>query len=415
MKIFGADLPREGTAAAPAENTLVLLDDSGSIHTARHPSSIPELAAAIGELADGAPFLVAVNLPIVVPTKASRARPVENLIRRRFGHRLRPGGRAALSSEPGGVAGEALLAGLAAAGHPCLPYPDRDRRSSSVAEIHSALTLKALLWEASAISRSSAVEQRERLFRAFAAPAYRASDSPKRSSWADRAVALDLVLRALATSRGYDLGPAREALLRADSEQEVERAGALLDASLLAGTALRYLDAPEDSLFIGDREEGYVIMPADGFVRRLALRDARPRRGQLFPRASLRERLGSDAVLRPADLLSVEGRGQRLEASFENEPVYEFDNLDEMLWWKHCRHLVGPTLPTEGLRELLVVLGKGEINDAQRRSPLRLSRSRHQTLSFRFDPPEQWRTNLPTRDGKTYPFRVLRAIYDTEE
>ena len=61
------------------------------------------------------PFLLGANIPVVVPAKPARARPVENLIRRRFRHRLPPGGRAVLSAEPLGVAGEALIAGLALA------------------------------------------------------------------------------------------------------------------------------------------------------------------------------------------------------------------------------------------------------------------------------------------------------------
>ena len=43
---------------------------------------------------------------------------------------------------------------------------------------------------------------------------------------------------------------------------------------------------------------------------------------------------------------------------------------------------------------------------------LRLVRSRHKTLSFRFEPPAAWRPRIPPRDGKTYPFRVLRATFD---
>ena len=46
-------------------------------------------------------------------------------------------------------------------------------------------------------------------------------------------------------------------------------------------------------------------------------------------------------------------------------------------------------------------------------APLKLQRSRHETLSFRFEPPAAWREHVPTRDGKTYPFRVVRAVYET--
>jgi len=410
LKIFGVDLGRERAAAEPGENTLVQLDDTSRVVAVRRPSTLPAVVEAVRELAAGEPFLLGVNTPVVVRARPGRARAVENLVRRRFGHRLR-GGRAA-GTDRASVTGESLLAGLAAAGHPCLPYPDRDRRTSGLAEIHPDLALKSLMWEGSALSRASGNDRRDELFRSLAPPIYRAAESPKRSTWADRVTALDLAMRALGNFEGYDFHAARDALIRARSEAEAEAAGSLFDATLVAASARRYLESPEACLFLGDRESGYVILPADAFIRRLALRDARPSRGELFPRGSLRERLGDDAELRSTELLTMEGQPQRLEASFRSEPFYEFDNLDEMLWWKHCRHLDGPVLPTEGLQELTVVLG-GKEQGAERGAALRLARSRHRTLSFRFDPPDQWRARLPTRDGKTYPFRVLRAVYET--
>jgi hypothetical protein len=326
---------------------------------------------------------------------------------------MAPGGRAALSGEPLGVAGEALIAGLATAGLPCLPYPDRDQRSSGLAEIYPGLTLKALLWESSTLVDLGDPVRSEELFRAFAPPPYRVAKLPARSGWGEQAVALELVLRALNRVDGYDLEPTWEALSRAGTAQEVERAAAMFDAGLIAGTVRRYLGSPENSLFLGDRENGYIILPADGFIRRLALTDAKPQAGELFPLGSLRARLSGAAKLRSLDLLSVPGRPQRLEAEFKDRPRYEFDNLDEMMWWKHCRHVTGPPLPTEGLIELLVELRKPGTEEIASSSPLRLARSRHRTLSFRFDPPDVWRNHVPTRDGRTYPFTVLRAVYET--
>jgi hypothetical protein len=223
---------------------------------------------------------------------------------------------------------------------------------------------------------------------------------------------MDVILRALGRDDTFDLEPAREALLRAESDLGLQRAAGILDALLIAGTARRYLESPETCLFLGDREHGYVILPADGLVRRLAQSGTAVAGDRLFPRASLRERLGAYAQLRSVGLLPVPGRPQRTEAVFKNPPHYEFDNLDEMLWWKHCRHLTGPTLPTEGLQELLVLLGP-DSPDGGDPAPLKLLRSRHQTLSFRFDPPPAWRERIATRDGKVYPFRVLRAVYET--
>jgi predicted RNase H-like nuclease len=413
VRILGADLTRHAPANWPAEHTLVMLDAEGGFVRAERVGTLPELAATAGELAGGETFLLGVNLPVVVPAKATRARTVENLVRRRFGQKLPPGGRSALASEPLGVAGEALIAGLATAGLPCLPYPDRDRRRNGLAESHAALSLKALLWESSALVDPADHARNEELFRTFSPPPYRAAGFSARSGWGEQAMSVDLLLRALEPVEGFDFAPAREALARAGTALEVERAAALLDAVLIAGTARRYLESPENSLFLGDRESGYIILPADGFIRRLALADTRPQARALFPRASLRARLSAAAKLRSLDLLSVPGRPHRLEATFENRPRYEFDNLDEMMWWKHCRHVAGPKLPTEGLVELLVQLGSAEAGAGATGRPLRLARSRHRTLSFRFDPPDLWRSHVPTRDGRTYPFSVVRAVYET--
>jgi hypothetical protein len=63
--------------------------------------------------------------------------------------------------------------------------------------------------------------------------------------------------------------------------------------------------------------------------------------------------------------------------------------------------------------ELLVQLESMEGGTTDPASQLRLARSRHRTLSFRFDPPDLWRNHVPTRDGRTYPFAVIRAVYET--
>ncbi|ANM29991.1 hypothetical protein ABI59_11035 [Acidobacteria bacterium Mor1] len=425
MRVLGADLQRGDAAGQLDVSTLVMLDDEGRCVSIRHPQNLLEVAAFVGELSTDEPFLLGVNLPVVMPAKAARNRPVENLIKRRLGHKLPAGGRGALGVT--GIGGEALIAGLSAAGHPCLPYPDRDRRQSGIAEIHPALCARALFWERSTGSQAGTQLEREERFRAWTATEYRRRSAGKRAGWADRAVALDRALLTLSPAAdgdevapgGYDFAPVRTTLAQAGDDETVEKAGSLFDALLIAGTARRYLRSPEACVFLGDREQGYVIMPADGSVRRLALRDAKPSRPRLFPQTSLEDRLKGDAQLRPLDLLAVEGRPRRVEASFDKQPVYEFDNLDEMLWWKHCRHLSGPTLPIEGLQELLVLL---QTNDdlltaataGNSSQPLRLARSRHRTLSFRFDPPSIWRQRLPTRDGRTYPFRILRAVYETE-
>jgi hypothetical protein len=306
------------------------------------------------------------------------------------------------------VSGADLLAALATAGQPCLPYPDRDRRQSGLAEIHPELVLKSALWESSMAAAARELPQRDALLRAMTVPSYRGPRSA-RSTVAERWCAVDLALRIAGSADGFDLRVAREELARGTTDGAVRRAASLLDASLLAGAARRYLEEPERCAFVGARESGYTILPADAFVRRIALRESArvPDRARLFPRATLQQRLAAHASLRPLELLDLGGRGQRLEAVFETPPVYEFDNLDEMMWWKHCRHLDGPDVPVEGLEEMVVRL---DADDAH----LRLVRSRHKTLSFRFEPAQSWRQRIAPRDGKTYPFRVLRATFEAD-
>lgn len=403
MRVLGASLARAAASGRPVEHTLVLLDPQGTVQRLQRVGSLPAAAGAVAQLAAGEPFVLGLDLPVIPGRDGARGRPVDVLLRRRLG--LRPP-----APPPAPPAGPALLASLAAAGQPCLTYPDRDRRRCGLAEVHPELVLKVLLWETSPLAAGDdSAERQAALFRALAPAAPRGA--AQRADWPARAASLDLLLRALGTPPGFDPAPAREALTRAGSDAEVEAAASALDAALIAGTVRRYLEAPETCLFLGDVEHGYVILPADALVRRLARTGRLAPAPRLFPQTSLRERLGEQALLRSTGLLEMPGRPPRLEATFRLEPLYEFDNLDEMLWWKHARHLGGPLLPTEGLAELQVVLDRDPPEGAG--ASLRLLRSRHRTLSFRFEPAEAWRARCPTRDGRTYPFRVVRALYET--
>ena len=409
MRVFGADVGPLGDAGGERRGAVVLLDDDGRVERVHRPDSVGDLVRHVAEMTGADPFLLALNAPVVLSPRPGKPRPVEALMRRRLGWK---------PPATGPVTGPTLLAALAALGHPCLPWPDRDRRRSGLAEVQTGLALKALLWDGSPIAASPDHSGREVAFRAYGPLPYRLANTPARSSWADRAVALDFTLRALGPQDDFDLKPAWEALAEAGSDEDVERAASLLDAALLAGTAKRYLDDPEACLFLGDKEHGYTILPADGFLRRITRAEpGRPIRGALFPKRSLRERLTGVAELRPMELVALPGASSRVEAVFEVPPRYEFDNVDEMVWWKHCRHLDGPELPEEGLQELVVRLGPGDARSgpSEPAGGLRLMRSRHRVLSFRFDPPSVWRTRVATRDGRTYAFHVLRAVYETRE
>ena len=406
MKLLGIELAiplPQGSGA----RTLVLLGNDGSVEKIQRVSGVPSIAAEVGRLADGEPFLLGVDIPVVVPAKTARVRPVESLLRRRFRQKMNAGGRAA--AEDSGLPGETLMAGLATAGFPCLPYPDRDRRQCGLAETLPALVLKSLLWQSSPAAGERDLASQEELFRAWTAPVYRRNALPARAGWADQVIALETTLAAVGEIDGYDFSTVRDALRSASSVEDTENAAALFDAILIGATARRYLEAPESCLFAGERDDGYLIVPADSLMRRLWLSDGGQASGELFPQASLRERLGNEARLRAMDLLNVPGRPSRLEATFSDSPLYEFDNIDEMLWWKHCRHLAGPKIPVNGLQEIQIELEP----EGSTQASLRLVRSRHQALSFRFDRPEAWRRHLPTRDNRTYPFRVLRAVYET--
>ena len=405
MRIFGADLRELDVSVG--FGTIVALDAFGLVATVARVGDLSGLAREVARLTAGEPFLLAVDIPVAAAGAAGKARRVDGWVRRRLGVRIptaRPDGTAY-------IAGSELITSLAMTGHPCLPFPDRDRRQSGLAEIHPELVAKALLWESSTASSARELPDREAILRALPIPEYR-NLRPARGAWAERYAALDAALRSLSGSDGFDFRFALDELMRAGSEQALAAAASLFDATLLAGAARRYLEAPERCAFVGLRETGYVVLPADALVRRVALRE--PARvtahASLFPRLSLESRLTPHAVLRPLALFDLPGQTQRIEAVFETSPRYEFDNLDEMMWWKHCRHLSGPELPSDGLHEIVVRLDAEGPEDAT--MSLRLVRSRHKTLSFRFEPPSAWRPRVPPRDGKTYPFRVLRATFE---
>ena len=403
MRVLGIEL---ATTRKAGPHTLVALNPEGKIERVERISGLPAIADAVRRLSEGEPFLLGVDIPVVVPLKPAKARPVESLIRRRFRARIASGGRGA---EDGGLNGDGLMAALATAGMPSLPYPDRDRRQSGIAETHCGLILKSVSWQRSAVGAERNPSTQEQLFRAWNATPYRTATMPARSDWPDQAVAIEAMLQRLDHCDDYDTDAIVEALRDARDRDQTEAAAALFDAMLIACTARRYLEAPESCLFAGERDEGYLILPADSLMRRLWLNDSSTVSGELFPRESLRDRIGAEARLRPLDLLNVPGRPERLEAIFHEAPLYEFDNVDEMMWWKHCRHLRGSQIPTNGLQELHVEID-GDGDDAP---ALKLVRSRHRALSFRFDRPDAWRRQIPTRDNRTYPFRVIRAIYET--
>jgi hypothetical protein len=406
MRILGADLrDLDGTEKS---GTIVALDPEGAVGSVARIADAPALAREVGKLIGGEPFLLAVDVAVAGGGIGEKTRRVDGWLRRRLGVRI-PSARTNGSPH---VAGSELLTALATAGHPCLPYPDRDRRQSGLIEIHPELVAKALIWESSSAALARDLPDRESILRALSPPDYRNRRAP-RGTWADRFAALDLAVSAVARAAGFDFRVVLEELSHASSDDAVRSAASLFDATLLAATARRYLLSPEQCAFVGLRESGYVVLPADAFVRRIALREPARAEGNaaLFPRASLAARLAPHASVRPSALLEMPGRAQQVEAVFSTPPRYEFDNLDEMMWWKHCRHLAGAELPVEGLREIVVRLDSGRGDDT---IPLRLVRSRHKTLSFRFEPPSAWRQRVPPRDGRTYAFHVLRASFDAE-
>ncbi len=408
MNIFGADLARPNPAEEAPEWTLVALDRSGKIRDVRRPSSIGALITEISAWTGDDPFLLGVDIPVVLPARETRTRPFEGVLRKKLGVRIPPGGRAALPTGERSVTGEKLLAGLAGAGLACLTWPDKNRRTSALAEIHPAPALKSLFWIDAALGAGLSQEERAELCRATPIPAYAPVPGKRSRRPADLLFSLDLLVRALAPCSGFDFQPVADLLKEISDEAGAGRAASLLNACLIAGTARRYLDAPETCVFCGERESGYTILPSDDFLRRILVAPASGPKRKLFPQATLEERLGKVADLLPLDLLKVRGKPEKLQAVFREPPCYEFENVDEMLWWKRCRHVEGPPLPTEGLLELSIRLA-GEEDRL-----LNLVRSRHTALSFRFEPPGAWRRAMRPRDNRVYRFQVLRASYETE-
>jgi hypothetical protein len=396
MRILGATV-RELTPSG-GRGALAALDANGRIAFLSPIEGLPALTREAARLAAGEPFLLAADVAIV--QGPGKTRRVDGWIHRRLGVRLATVRASALH-------GGELVAALAAAGHPALPYPDRDRRRTGLVEIHAELVLKAIQWESSAAAGSPNLPDREEVLRALEIPVYRGAKLAK-ASWAERFALLDRAMRAVAGAE-LDHAALRDELTKAVTVDAVDRTAAAFDAALLASAAHRYLEEPERCAFVGDRENGYTVLPADAFLRRVVLREpAGADRTALFPKASLKDRLQSHADVRALELLGLPGRAQHFEAVFRKAPLLEFDNVDEMLWWKHTRHLDGPEIPSEGLREMVVKLEAPAGVDG----PLRLTRSRHKTLSFRFEPPQTWRARIAPRDGRTYPFRVLRATYE---
>ncbi len=403
MNVFGADLAQGIPEKGSPEWTLVSTDGSGTVTEIRRPSSLPGLVAEIAALTGEDPFLLGVNIPVVIPARPTRSRPFEGLLRKKFGARLTAGNRA----EDRRITGEQLLGALASAGYACLTYPDRNSHNSGLAEIHPGPALKGLLWSGSRVGDGLGDTEREKFCKSYKLPVYRRAGARKRSGPEEIASTLDLLIRSLSTTRGYDFKPVLDALATVEGDEDADRAASLFDACVIAGTARRHLDTPESCVFVGERETGYTILPSDDFLRRLLLPAPSGRRGKLFPQATLEESLGEMAEIRSPDLLAVRGRPRKLQAVFREIPCYEFENVDEMLWWKRCRHVGGPALPTDGLMELSVCLENGP-------GSLELVRSRHSALSFRFQSPTAWRALMGPRDNKIYRFKVLSASYETE-
>jgi len=406
VKIFGADLARTGQNNETPEWTLVYLDTSGSVQRVHHPSSLGGLIAEISEMAGDDPFLLGLNIPVAVPAKSSRTRPFESVLRKKFGIRIQPGGRNALHGSEGALTGEKLLAGLAGAGLACLTYPDKNRRTSALAEIHPGPALKSLLWIGSELGKNLPQDERESLCRSWQSPAYQPGSGRRKREWTEFLPSLDLLIRILSKQAGYDFSPTAKLLTEISSGKEFTRAVSIFDACLIAGTARRHMETPEACAFCGARESGYTILPSDDFLRRMLIDPPAAGKKKLFPQATLKESLRDVADIRSLDLLQVKGKPKNIQAIFRELPCYEFENVDEMLWWKRCRHVDGPPLPTDGLTELSV-----QVEGDSRRS-LALQRSRHTALSFRFHPPAAWRSLMQPRDNKVYKFHILRASYE---
>ena len=168
MRIFGVELRELDSGSGTG--TIVVLDADGAVATVERVGDLSALAREVSTLTAGEPFLLAVDVPVAVGAKPGKPRRVDGWLRRRLGVRIP-------ASRPDGApypSGSDLLTAFAMAGHPCLPYPDRDRRQSGLAEIHPELVAKALIWESSTAASAHELPGREAVC-ALSVPEYRSA------------------------------------------------------------------------------------------------------------------------------------------------------------------------------------------------------------------------------------------------
>ena len=67
MDYLGADISRPVADGGTTSHTVVSLRDDGRLARVDHVATLPAVAATVGTLAGDDPFLLGVNLPIVVP------------------------------------------------------------------------------------------------------------------------------------------------------------------------------------------------------------------------------------------------------------------------------------------------------------------------------------------------------------
>ena len=235
---------------------------------------------------------------------------------------------------------------------------------------------KSLLWERSTAASARDLPDREAVLRALSLPEYRERRARRGRAWPSGTPRSTRRCTRCPRADGFDFRPGvGRARSARDRIEAVAAAASLFDATLLAGTARRYLEEPERCAFVGLRETGYVVLPADAFVRRVALREpARaPGHAALFPRASLESRLAPHATVRPSALLDMPGQAQRVEAVFERNRGTSSTTSTRCCGGSTAGISPDPSFPPTGSHEIVVRLDG--VATTMRRWRFRLVRS----------------------------------------
>jgi hypothetical protein len=291
---------------------------------------------------------LAVDVPVAVGGKSGKPRRVDGWLRRRLGVRI--------TVSRGPSAGSDLLT----AWRWRAPVPSVPRSRSPAVRSRrdpSGALRQGLMWESRRPRPRTIFKTVSRSLRALPVPEYRTLVRSRDVGRPLRRARRDAP--AVLGSDGYDFRR------RSTSSTRATRTGRALAASLVRRDAR---GGPRGAISRARAlrvrrlaRRGYVVLPADPFVRRVALREPARAAGHtpLFPQRSLESRLAPHAVIRPLARSTCRDKPNRWRPFSRRSRATSSTTSTRMMWWKHGRHLAGPELPTDGLHEIVVRSSQG--------------------------------------------------------